>query len=33
VLAIGRGTGLRILTVDPSCGPGGGTLLAEVVVG
>jgi hypothetical protein len=33
VLAAGRGTGLRILTVDPSCGPGGGTLLAEVVVG
>jgi hypothetical protein len=33
VLATGRGTGLRILTVDPGCGPGGGTLLAEVVVG
>jgi hypothetical protein len=33
VLATGRGTALRILMVDPDCGPAGGTLLAEVVVG
>jgi hypothetical protein len=33
VLATGARGGLRILTVDPGCGPGGGTLLAQVVVG
>jgi hypothetical protein len=33
VLATGTRGGLRIVTVDPSCGPEGGTLLTEVVVG
>jgi hypothetical protein len=33
VLATGARGGLRILTVDPGCGPGGGTLLSQVVVG
>ncbi len=32
VLATGVRGGLRILTVDPGCGPAGGTLLAQVVV-
>jgi hypothetical protein len=30
VLATGTRGGLRILTVDPACGPGGGALLAEL---
>jgi hypothetical protein len=33
VLATGVRGGLRILTVDPACGPAGGTLIAQVVVG
>lgn len=33
VLATGTRGGLRIVTVDPGCGPEGGTLLAQVVVG
>jgi hypothetical protein len=33
VLATGTRGGLRIVTVDPACGPGGGTLLAQVLVG
>ena len=32
VLATGTRGGLRIVTVDPGCGPGGGTLLAQLVV-
>jgi hypothetical protein len=32
VLATGTRGGLRILTVDPACGPGAGTLLAQLVV-
>jgi hypothetical protein len=32
VLATGTRGGLRIVTVDPACGPDGGTLLTEVVV-
>jgi len=33
VLATGTTGGLRIVTVDPGCGPEGGTLRAQVVVG
>jgi hypothetical protein len=33
VLATGTRGGLRILTVDPGCGPGGGSLIAQIVVG
>jgi hypothetical protein len=33
VLATGTRGGLRIVTVDPACGPAGGSLLAQVVVG
>jgi hypothetical protein len=33
VLATGTRGGLRILTVDPACGPAGGTLIAQVAVG
>ena len=33
VLATGTRGGLRIVTVDPACGPDGGRLLTEVVVG
>jgi hypothetical protein len=33
VLATGTRGGLRIVTVDPTCGPAGGTLLAQLVVG
>jgi hypothetical protein len=33
VLATGTRGGLRIVTVDPGCGPAGGSLLAQVVVG
>jgi hypothetical protein len=32
VLATGTRGELRIVTVDPGCGPGGGTLLATLVV-
>jgi hypothetical protein len=32
VLATGTGKGLRILTVDPGCGPDGGSLLAQLIV-
>ena len=31
VLATGDG-GLRIVTVDPACGPAGGALIAQLVV-
>lgn len=33
VLATGTRGGLRVVTVDPDCGPAGGALLATVVVG
>jgi hypothetical protein len=33
VLATGTTGGLRIVTVDPGCGPQGGTLLAQLVAG
>ena len=33
VLATGTRGGLRVLTVDPGCGPAGGALLAQVTVG
>ena len=33
VLATGTRGGLRILAVDPGCGPGRGTLIAQTVVG
>lgn len=33
VLATGTRGGLRIVTVDPACGPAGGTLLAQLTVG
>ena len=32
VLATGTRGGLRILTVDPACGPGGGVVIAQLVV-
>jgi hypothetical protein len=32
VLATGVRGGLRILTVDPACGPAGGRLITQVVV-
>jgi hypothetical protein len=32
VLATGTTGGLRIVTVDPGCGPDGGTLRAQLVV-
>jgi hypothetical protein len=31
VLATGTRGGLRILTVDPACGPGGGVVIAQLV--
>lgn len=33
VLATGTRGGLRVVTVDPDCGPAGGSLLAQVTVG
>ena len=33
VLATGTRGGLRVVTVDPGCGPAGGALLAQVRVG
>jgi hypothetical protein len=33
VLATGTRGGLHVVTVDPDCGPAGGTLLAQVTVG
>jgi hypothetical protein len=33
VLATGTAGGLRLLTVDPACGPQGGTVQAQLVVG
>ena len=32
VLATGRRGELHVITVDPGCGPAGGTLLAQVTV-
>jgi hypothetical protein len=33
VLATGNTGGLRLVTVDPGCGPRGGTVRAQLVVG